>query len=98
MNKQQETRQQMIINQRKELERQKMAVKHLNLYNQHGPPHQNGSARTVTINRDNNPTDMNQPINNLVKSVDMEPKSKQNDDSGFYELDQIKKIQYLMNN
>jgi hypothetical protein len=99
MNKQEEKRRVMIENQRREQARHNVAVRHLNLYNQHGPPRQNGSARTVTINRDNRPADMNQSVNNFVKSVEMEPKPKQDGgDGGFYELDQIKKIQYLMNN
>lgn len=97
-NKQEQTRQLMIENQRREAERQKMAVKHLNLYNQHGAPTQNGAARTLTINRNISQGDMNQPVNNFVKSVDTEPKTNEGGSAGFYELDQIKKIQYLMNN
>jgi hypothetical protein len=97
-NKQQQTRQLMIENQRREAERQKMAVKQLNLYNQHGAPTQNGATRSLTINRNISQGDMNQPVNNFVKSVDTEPKTNDGASNGFYELDQIKKIQYLMNN
>lgn len=96
--KQQQKQQLLLQNQRREVYNRQQAVRQLNLNQNNHPSDQSKSISIGNNKAQNRERELTQSANNFVKSVEAETKPKLGNDSGFYELDQIKKIQYLMNN